>query len=114
VLLSGKIGKAKASDSRSKRKPQKKLLISDIISSKLSHPESWNKETEQSKYVDEMAENMCMTDNNEQSSCPKEDHVKVSLDAIKGSSKLTIDIEGVSEVNIAAERNNVMNKKERP
>jgi uncharacterized protein YoaH (UPF0181 family) len=53
--------KSKISESRSKRRPQKMRSISDIIASQPCHPESRNKQTEQSKSADIMEENMYRT-----------------------------------------------------
>jgi len=122
MLLLEQTGMLKVSESRSKRKPQKKRSISDIIASKPSCPESWNKEPEESwnkepeeyKSNDEKEEIIGMTENTMKSSRPKEDHMKVTIDAVKKSSKPTIVTNGISEVNIDAEMNNVIIKKRRP
>jgi hypothetical protein len=110
VLVSELTGKLKISESRSKRRPQKRRSIADIIASESSHPKSWNKDTQESKSADIMKENMYRTENNEQFYLT-EDYINDPKDAVIWSSKPTTKTNGISEVNIDAEINNVILKK---
>jgi hypothetical protein len=114
MLLLQQTGKLKVGESRSKRRPQKKRSISDIIASKPYRLESCNEEKEESKSVDITEENISRTENNEQSSRLEKDHMEVPVDAVKMSSKSTIETAGVPEVNIDAEMDNSILKKRRP
>eukprot|EP00253_Pinus_taeda_P008189 PITA_08189 len=113
MLLLEQTEKLKVGEWRSKRRPQKKRSIADIIASKPSRLESWNEEKEESKCADIMEEKMTRTDNNEQSPRSEEDHMEASTEAVEMSSNPTIEAADICEVNVDAEMDIALLKKRR-
>lgn len=110
ALLSELTGKLKVSESRSKRRPQKRRSIADIIASESLHSKTLNKETQDSESADIMTENISRTENNEESNL-KEGHTTDLKDAVILTSEPTTMTTGMSEVNIDSEMKNVTLKK---
>ncbi|KAH9300449.1 hypothetical protein KI387_012032, partial [Taxus chinensis] len=112
VLLSEETEKLNVSESRSKRKSRKKRSLADIIASD-SVLENGNKEAEESKWTDIMAENICRPENHEKLPV-QEDATRVPKDVVKTSTKSRAGKSGISEVHLDADINNIKRKKRCP
>ncbi|GLJ29785.1 hypothetical protein SUGI_0588190 [Cryptomeria japonica] len=113
VLLAKENENLKVSESRSKKKSQKKRSIADIIASDSMALDICNKEKEESKLVDTVVENICGPGYHDQSLVPV-DSMIAPKDAAKTSPKSQVETTSKAEVNLDADINNVKRKKRQP